>query len=218
MKKTFVVIGLGRFGTAVARRLYELGNEVLAVDEDEELVQHMESYVTCAAVCDARDEGALRALGVRNYDCAVVAIGTNLAASVVITLNLKSIGVPQVICKAQDDTQKRALEKLGADRVIIPEREFGVKLAQSMTSSSILDFIELSRDCGIAELPLPAAWAGKSMRELEIRAKYGVNIIALRENSGVNVSPDASAPLKEGCILVVLGENSRLTRLTRLKP
>ena len=158
MKKTYLVVGLGRFGSAVAQRLYELGSEVMAVDLHPELVQKMESKVTCAAVCDARDEDALRALGARNYDCAVVAIGGDLATSVVATLNLKELGVQTVVCKATDETQRRALEKIGADRVVVPERESGIKLAQSLTSSSILDFIELSPDCGIAELQTPPEW------------------------------------------------------------
>ena len=158
MKKTYLVVGLGRFGSAVAQRLYELGSEVMAVDLHPELVQKMESKVTCAAVCDARDEDALRALGARNYDCAVVAIGGDLATSVVATLNLKELGVQTVVCKATDETQRRALEKIGADRVVVPERESGIKLAQSLTSSSILDFIELSPDCGIAEMQTPLEW------------------------------------------------------------
>ena len=136
MKKTYLVVGLGRFGSAVAQRLYELGSEVMAVDLHPELVQKMENKVTCAAVCDARDEDALRALGARNYDCAVVAIGGDLATSVVATLNLKELGVQTVVCKATDETQRRALEKIGADRVVVPERESGIKLAQSLTSSS----------------------------------------------------------------------------------
>lgn len=213
MKKTFAVIGLGRFGRAAATRLYELGNEVLVIDQDAVLVQKMEPHATSAVVCDCRDEDALRALGLAHYDCAIVAIGSDLAASVLTTLNLKQLGVGQVICKATDETQKRALEKLGADRVIIPERETGIKLAQAITSSSILDFIELSDNCGIAELPVPASWQGKSLRTLDVRAKYGVNIIALRENDSVNVAPDANVPLHSGQVLVVLGENEKLARL-----
>lgn len=213
MKKTYAVIGLGRFGTAVADRLYALGNEVLVVDESPERVQKMESRVTYAVVADARDEAVLRSLGMRNYDCAIVAIGSDLAASVVITMNLKELGVPQVICKATDETQKRALEKIGADKVMIPEREAGVKLAQAVTSSSILDFIELSDQYGIAEVQLPEGWAGKSLRELNIRAKYGVNIIAIRENGKINVVPAVDEALQAGCVLVAVGANEKLTRL-----
>ncbi len=213
MKKTYAVIGLGRFGTAVADRLYALGNEVLVVDESPEQVQKMESRVTYAVVADARDEAVLRSLGMRNYDCAIVAIGSDLAASVVITMNLKELGVPQVICKATDETQKRALEKIGADKVMIPEREAGVKLAQAVTSSSILDFIELSDQYGIAEVQLPESWAGKSLRELNIRVKYGVNIIAIRENGKINVVPAVDEALQAGCVLVAVGANEKLTRL-----
>lgn len=213
MKKTYIVIGLGRFGSAAAQRLYELGSEVLAIDLHAALVQKIEKTVTCAAVCDVRDIDALRALGVRNYDCAVVSIGSDLATSVIATLNLKELGVGTVICKATDETQRRALEKIGADRVIIPEREFGIKLAQSLASSSILDFIELSPDCGIAELQTPPEWCGKSIRELDIRAKYGVNIIAVREDGRLHVSIDANRPLSEKLTLVLLGENAALAKV-----
>lgn len=213
MKKTYVVIGLGKFGTAVAERLYELDNEVLAIDECTESVQRIENKVTYAVVADARDENVLRSLGVKNYGCAIVAIGTDLAASVITTLNLKELGVPQVICKATDETQKRALEKIGADRVLIPEREIGIKLAQTISSTSILDFIELSREYGIAELPTPAHWAGKTLRELNVRAKYGVNIIALKSGSKVNVSPAADAVLQADAVLVVVGTNGQLAKL-----
>lgn len=213
MKKTYIVIGLGKFGAAVASRLYELGNEVLAIDVNAENVQRIEQNVTYAVVADARDENVLRSLGVKNYDCAIVAIGTDLAASVITTLNLKQLQVPQVICKATDETQKRALEKIGADRVLIPEREIGVKLAQMITSSSILDFIELSSEYGIAEMPTPATWVGKTLRELNVRVKYGVNIIALRTGERVDVSPAADVPLAQDAILVVVGSHEQLARI-----
>ena len=158
------------------------------MDLHPELVQKMESKVTCAAVCDARDEDALRALGARNYDCAVVAIGGDLATSVVATLNLKELGVQTVVCKATDETQRRALEKIGADRVVVP-------------------------DCGIAELQTPPEWCGKSIRELDVRAKYGVNVIAVRENGKVHVTLDANRPLDDKLTLVLLGENDRLARV-----
>ena len=213
MKKSYVVIGMGRFGTSVAERLYELGNEVLAIDTNPDKVQRMESKVTCAVVADVRDEEVLRSLGARSCDCAVVAIGSDLATCIIATLNLKDLGVPQVICKATDELRKKALEKVGADRVVIPERETGIKLAQSLTSSSILDFIELSPDCGIAELQTPPEWCGKSIRELDIRAKYGVNVIAVRENGKVHVTLDANRPLDDKLTLVLLGENDRLARV-----
>lgn len=213
MKKSYVVIGMGRFGTSVAERLYELGNEVLAIDTNPDKVQRMESKVTCAVVADVRDEEVLRSLGARSCDCAVVAIGSDLATCIIATLNLKDLGVPQVICKATDELRKKALEKVGADRVVIPERETGIKLAQAITSSSILDFIELSKNCGIAEIPTPESWFGKTLRELNIRAKYGVNIIAIRHDGKIDVAPGADFALKEHTVLVVLGTNDKLAEL-----
>ena len=215
MKKTYVVIGLGKFGTAVASRLFALGNEVLAIDMSAEKVQRAEPYVTCAVIGDARDEDVLRSLGVNNYDCAVVAIGTDLATSVIVTLNLKDLGLPRVLCKATDEIQKKALEKVGADRVVVPEREMGVKLAQALTSSSVLDFIELSSDYGLAEVAVPEKWVGKTLRELNIRAKHGVNIIAIRDGASINVTPDADQPLKAENVLVAVGKNEQLSGLQK---
>ena len=216
--KSYLVIGMGRFGAAVAQRLQELGCEVLIMDDISENIQHLADRVTHAVVGDARDEEVLRSLGVQNFDCAIVAIGGDLAASILITLNLKSLGVPQVICKAPNELYKRALEKVGADRVVIPEREMGVKLAQNLVSSNVLDYIELSRECGIAEIVTPAGWAGKSVRELNVRAKFGVNIIALRsENSDsivVNLGPEYV--LKQTDVMVVLGNSEDLLRVQKL--
>ena len=213
--KTYVVIGMGRFGTAVANRLYELGNEVLVIDGRAEHIQHIADRVTHAVTGDATDEDVLRALGVGNYDCAIVAIGSDLAASILITLNLKDLGVPAVICKASDEGYKRALERVGADRVVIPERELGVKLAQNLTSSSILDFIELSPDYGVAEVTVPAEWAGKSLRELNIRAKYGVTVLAFREGDRLDVQPCPDEPVGPNTVVVALGSNEQLARLQK---
>ena len=169
--KTFLVIGLGRFGSSVALKLQELGNEVMVIDDNSALVDRLSDHVTYAITADARDEEVLENLGVKNYDCAVVAIGDNLASNILITLNLKNLGVPQVICKAKDEQQKRALEKIGADRVLIPEREMGIKLAQKLTSDSVLDFIELSNEFGIAEIKTPKPWIGQNLRTLNVRVK-----------------------------------------------
>ena len=216
--KSYLVVGMGRFGSSVALRLRELGNEVLVIDEAAENIQPLADQVTYAVVGDARDEEVLRSLGVKNFDCAIVAIGEDLAASILVTLNLKSLGVPLVICKAPNELHKRALEKVGADRVVIPEREMGIKLAQNLVSSSVLDYIELSRECGIAEIITPAAWVGKSVRELNVRAKYGVNIIALRDEASdsitVNMGPEYV--LKQTDVMVILGNNEDLLRVQQL--
>lgn len=215
--KTYLVVGLGRFGTAVARKLQELGNEVMAIDENAESVQRLSNHVTYAVVGDARDEEVLESLGVRNLDCAIVAIGEDLAASILITLNLKSLGVPQVICKAKDDQQKRALEKIGADRVVIPEREMGLKLAQNLTSSSVLDYVELSKDSGLAEILTPKSWAGKTLLEIDVRKKFGVTVVALRKADGdLTVFVDANYKLKADDELILVGSNDDLARVQKL--
>jgi len=215
--KSYMVIGLGRFGASVAVKLQELGHEVLVMDSSEELVQRFSNRVTYAVVGDARDEEVLRSLGAANFDCAIVGIGTDLAANILITLNLKALGVPQVICKAQNDMEKRALEKVGADRVVIPEWEMGLKLAQNLASSSVLDYIALSEGCGISELKTPKSWVGKNLRDLNVRAKYGVTVVALRRADGdVTVFLGPEYVLHEDDVLVLLGANDDLDRVQNL--
>lgn len=214
--KTFLVVGLGRFGTAIAIRLQELGHEVMVIDGNAEPVQRVSDRVTYAVVGDARDEEVLDSIGARNVDCAIVAIGEDLASNILVTLNLKSLGVPQIICKAKDDQQRRALEKIGADRVVIPEREMGLKLAQNLASASVLDYIELSSHCGIIEIRTPAPWVGKDLRSLDVRAKYGVTVIAIRSGGEIIVSLDPQSALQSSDILVILGENDRLADVQKL--
>lgn len=214
--KTYIVIGLGRFGTSVATRLFELGNEVLAIDAKEENIQQIANHVTHAVVGDARDEAVLRALGVRNFECAIVAIGEDLAASIMVTLTLKELGVPAVICKASSEAYKRALEKVGADRVVIPEREMATKLAQSLSCSNILDFIELSDEYGIADVAMPENWAGKTLRQLNVRAKFGVTILAFRANGKMQMLPNADEAIMPGTVLTVMGSNEQIARMRKL--
>ena len=211
--KTFVVIGLGRFGTAVATELSALGHEVLAVDGAEENVQKVADRVTHAVTGDARDPSVLRALGVRNYDCAIVAVGDDVGNSALITLNLKDLGVKQVICKAQSHVHRKVLEKIGADRVVFPEHEMGIKLAQSLSSSNILNFIELSDDYGIVEITTPRSWRGQSLKDLNVRARYGVNVIAVRNDTGINVAPGGDYVLASGDVVVALGSDEDTNRL-----
>ena len=214
--KTYIVIGLGRFGTAVATKLYELGNEVLAIDAKEENIQRIANHVTHAVVGDARDEAVLKALGVRNFECAIVAIGEDLAASILVTLTLKEIGVPAVICKASSEAYKRALEKVGADRVVIPEREMATKLAQNLSCSNILDFIELSDEYGIAEVSSPANWSGKTIRELNVRARFGVTVLGLKVEGRMHILSDVDEAIAPETALIVLGSNEQIARLQRL--
>ena len=214
--KSYIVIGLGRFGSQAAKRLYELGCEVLAIDSNSELVQPISSMVTQAVVADARDKEVLRALGVKDFECAIVAIGTNLAHSVLATMNLKELGVPYIVCKASDETHRQVLMKLGADRVVIPEQEQADRLAKNLSSPNVLEYIELSDEYGIVELPAPKSWQGKSLKELNVRAKLGVNIIAVEKGGNINVSPGADYRITAEDIMVVLGDTAALEAVQKL--
>ena len=214
--KSCVVIGLGRFGSEVARELCRQGCQVLAMDTNQELVSQIANDVTHAVVGDGQDKGVLRALGVREFDCGVIAIGDDLAASVLVTMNLKELGVAQVICKAHDETHRRVLEKLGADRVLIPEQEQGARLARSLSSRNVLDYIELSQEYGIIEIPVPGSWKDKSLKELNVRAALGLNILAIRRGGQINVSPGADFIFEQQDIVVVLGDSTALKKVQKL--
>lgn len=214
--KSYVVIGLGRFGSEVARRLYEQGCEVMVIDSSHDLVQQISDDVTHAVVGDARDKDVLKALGVKEFDCGIVAIGDSLADSVLATMNLKELGVPYVVCKAHDETHREVLKKLGADRIVIPEKEQASRLAKSLASHNVLDYIELSDDYGIIDVPAPAVWTDKSLLELNIRAKQGVNILAVKRNGGISVSPAADFRIAKGDVLVILGNTEALVAVQKL--
>ena len=214
--KSYMVIGLGLFGEALARELCSLGAEVLAMDVRQELVQQIANDVTHAVVGDGQDKDVLKALGARNFDCAIVAIGDNLAASVLTVMNLQELGVSQIVCKAHDETHRRVLERLGVSRVLIPEQEHAKRFARSLVRHNVLDYIELSEEYGILDIPAPASWIGKTLRELNVRAKLGVNIIAVESGKKTNVSPAADYQIREGDIMVVLGDNYALETVQKL--
>lgn len=214
--KSYVVIGLGLFGQSVARQLCAMGAEVLAMDVRSDLVQQVSDDVTHAVVGDAQDKEILRALGVREIDCAILAVGDDLAASVLITMNLKELNVPYIVCKAHDETHRKVLEKLGADRVVIPEQEYSQRLARNLLSHNVLDYIELSKDYGILEVPAPKSWVGKTLKELNVRANLGVNIIAVQNGTDTNVSPAADYQIREADTMVVLGDNFALETVQKL--
>ena len=214
--KSYIVIGMGRFGSEVAKRLCELGCEVLAVDKSSELIQPMGEVVTQAVVADATDKEVLRTLGVKDFDCAVVAIGGSLSDSVLATMNLKELGVGHIVCKAHDATHRQVLMKLGADQVVIPEQENAIRLARSLSSFNVLDYIELSEDYGIIDVPAPAQWVGRSLKELNVRAQLGVNILAVKQAGKINVSPSADYSISQGDVMVVLGDTAALKAVRSL--
>ena len=205
--KSYVVIGLGRFGTELATRLYARGEEVMVIDTNDQLIDKIADKVTRAVAADARDLDVLTKLGVENFEHAVVAVGSDLASSALITMNLKSLNVPYILCKAHDDTYREILERLGADKVIIPEREVADKLALGMTQAGVMEYIELSQEFGIVEMQPIAEWVGKTIRDLELRTRYGVNVIAVRSDGDtIKIPPDIDTPIPEDVVMVMLGK------------
>jgi trk system potassium uptake protein TrkA len=207
------VIGLGRFGSSVARTLAQSGCEVLAVDADAERVKAIVEQVTEAVQADALDEGALKSLGLRNFEAIVVAIGHEVKASILVTLLLKEMGVPKIVAKAQDELHGKVLQKVGADIVVFPERDMGVRLAHTLLSRSIIDEIQLSTDYSIFELQAPSQFLDRSLKDLQLRQRFGMTVLAVRRGEGVVVSPDASFVLEHGDILVALGRADKIEKL-----
>lgn len=214
--RSYIVIGLGLFGEALARNLCKLGAEVLAMDIRSDLVQLAAPAVTHAVVGDSQDKEVLRALGAGDFDCAIVAIGNDLAASVLTVMNLQELGIKDIVCKAHDDTHRRVLERLGVGRVLIPEEEHAQRVARSLVRHNVLDYIELSEEYGILDIPAPKSWVGKTLKELNVRAKLGVNIIAVESGGKTNVSPAADYLIRREDVLVVLGDTYSLEAVQKL--
>ncbi|WP_128426117.1 potassium channel family protein [Gudongella oleilytica] len=211
--KSFAIIGCGRFGSAVARTLHELGNEVLAIDGDPDVVEMISPSVTHAIQADVMDEAVMKELGLKNFDVVIVSIGTDLQASIMATLIVKELGVKHVVTKAQSELHGKVLRKIGADKVIYPERDMGVRVAHNLTSKSIIDYIELSPDYSILEIRSLERWWGKTLSDLRLRNKYGVNVMAIKRGDQVNVSPGPNDKIETGDILVVLGSTDEIAKL-----
>ncbi|MCX7950606.1 MAG: TrkA family potassium uptake protein [Clostridiales bacterium] len=213
--KQFVVIGLGRFGSSIAKTLYSLGHEVLAIDVDEEVVQDISDHVTHAVQADATDEATLKSLGIRNFDIAVITIGSDVQSSVLVTLLVKELGVKYVIAKAQNELHAKVLYKIGADRVVFPERDMGIRVAHNLCSSNILDYIELSADYSIMEVTALDEWENRSLKELNMRSNYGINIMAIKRGNDINIAPSADEVIKHGDVLVVIGGTDDIKNIER---
>ncbi|MTI69777.1 MAG: TrkA family potassium uptake protein [Firmicutes bacterium] len=213
--RQFVVIGCGRFGTSVAETLYNLGYDVLAIDKSEEKVQEISDKVTHAVQADAIDETTLKTLGIRNFDVAVVTIGSDMQASIMATLIAKELGVKLVIAKAQNELHAKVLEKTGADRVVFPERDMGSRVAHNLVSSNILDYIEFAPDYSIVEVTVMKDWENKALKDLNLPTEYGINVIAIKRDQEMNISPYADDLIKKGDVLIVIGANKDLRKLEK---
>ncbi len=211
--KSFLVFGLGRFGSSLARSLCEQGQQVMAVDANEENVQNIAPYVTEAVQLDATDEAALATLDVNSFDGAVVSIGENVRDSVLICVLLKEMGIPHLIAKANDELHAKVLRKIGVDRVVFPERDMGERVAKSIVTPGVLDLMQLGDDFQIVEIRTPARWAGNTLIGLNVRRKYGISILAVHRNGSYMVSPSADLQLEADDTLLVIGKEEDIEEL-----
>lgn len=215
--KSYVVFGLGKFGRSVAVSLCKNGCEVLAVDIDEERVENVTGEVTYAVRANVTDPEVFKSLGLRNMDGAVVAIGENIEASVMAAILSKEAGIPYVIAKASSQTHGLVLKKVGADEIIFPERDMGSRVARNMTFGKFVDTFELSDRYSLVEMKMPEEWAGKSLCELDVRGRYGINVIASKRGEEIvaNLKPDI--PLQRDEVLLVVGDNQKLLKMNKRK-
>lgn len=218
--KQFLVIGLGRFGTSVAQTLYSAGESVLAIDDNDDIVQEVidNEIIDNGVCCDATDEKALRDLGINNFDVAFVCIGGNIQASILITLTLKELGVKRVIAKAVSTPHGKVLDKIGADEIVYPESFMGVRVAHAEMTPNIIEHLKFSDNFLILEIKAPTSFINKNLVEIELRKKYKANIIAIRKANGQeDVSPSADSVIQEGDTLIIVTDVKTARELERLK-
>lgn len=215
MKKEFAVIGLGRFGGSIVRELVELDCDVLAIDIDEELVNEFQEIATRSVVASTTEEQVLKDLGLRNFDNVIVAIGDNIQESILTTLLLKDIGVKRVTVKAKNNYHARVLEKIGADLVVHPERDMGRRIAHKLTSSSLIDYLELSDHHSIAEYIAGNKMNGRTLLDLNFRQKFGLSVIAIKRSDDILINPDPKIKIRKDDILIIIGEDDDLNQFEK---
>jgi len=220
MSRQFVIIGLGRLGTAMIGTLEHLGHDVLGIDNDEDLVQDLSGDYPNAHLiaADATDESVLRDLNVDQFDGAAVVIGENMEASILATAILKEIGVPFVVARALGRLHARVLERIGVDRIIEPEREMGAQVARTMASPAVLDYVDLGEDEALIEAEVPDEWVGQSLAQLQLSRKYGITVLALKPKGQSGTIPSGESVLNEGDVIVVGGSRERLDKSQLLQP
>ncbi len=214
-RKSFAIIGAGRFGSSIAVTLSEMGHDVLVLDLDEKRIQDLADKVTHAMQADATNEHNIKALGVANFDAVIVAIGVEMQASILTCLMMKELGAKYILAKARTAQHGKVLERIGVDRVVFPERDMGVRLARQLTDKHVLDCIDLSPEYSVEELVAPDFLTGKSLQDLDLRSRYGINLIAIKSGDNVNISPLAGDMIQKNDLLVVVGKNKDLERLLR---
>ena len=216
--KRFAVIGLGKFGFHAAKALYDDGNEVVAIDSDKNLVHAIDAYATEAIVLDATDKDALKALGLENMDGVIVSTGTSISTSILICLHLQEMGVKKILAKAMDEDHGKILKRVGATEIIHPERDMAIRISRSLSRPNVLDFIPLAEDYDLVQVGPPREFIGKSLKELNLRAKYRVHIIAINELVPENfiLVPPASFVIKDSDVLIMLGKSEDIKKIKAL--
>lgn len=215
MRREFAVIGLGRFGGSICEELSKEGMRVLAIDIDEQRINEYKNIASHAVIADATDEQSLQALGIKNMDHVIVAIGDNIQASILTTVILSELGIEQITVKAQNDYHEKILNKIGANVVVHPERDMGRRLAHSLMSQNIIDYLELSEEHSMVEVKASDKMVGKNLIELNVRAKYGCNVVAIRRNKDMIISPEPKLTIKKDDILVILGADDDISYFER---
>lgn len=209
--KQYIVIGCGRFGSAVAKKMCQLGNEVMVIDKDEDSIENIAQQVTHTAIIDVTEERDLKSIGLGNFDVVIVAISSDIRASIMATIMAKEMGVPKIVCKAKDELQAKVLYKIGADKVVFPERDMGIRLAYNLASENILDQINLDPEYSIMEIVTPQNWIGKTIIELNLRVKYEITILAVKTQSGLKVMPSPNYKMQEKNILIIIGNTEKIS-------
>ena len=209
--KQYLVIGCGRFGSSVAKKMCQLGNEVMVIDKDEDSINNIAELVTHTAIVDVTEERDLKSIGLGNFDVVIVAISSDVRASIMATVMAKEMGVPKIVCKAKDELQAKVLYKIGADKVVFPERDMGIRLAYNLASENILDQINLDPEYSIMEIVTPQNWVGKTIIELNLRAKYDITVLAVKTQSGLKVMPSPNYKMQEKNILIIIGNTDKIS-------
>ena len=213
IKKTYAVFGLGRYGLSVAKELVNNGVEVIAVDSNENIVNIVSSELPFCKCADTTDAEVLKRLGIANVDIVIVAMAGNIESSVMTVMQCKELGVPTVIAKCSNDMHSKILTKVGADKVVFPEQDSGIRMAKNLLSSGLVDVIELSKDVSMVELDLKKEWIGKNLLELNFRKKYSLTVIAIKENEELNINIDPNIPLNKNMTLIVVGNKSKISKI-----
>ena len=209
--KQYIVIGCGRFGSSVAKKMCQLGNELMVIDKDDYSIENIAEQVTHTAIVDVTEERDLKSIGLGNFDVVIVAISSDIRASIMATIMAKEMGVPKIVCKAKDELQAKVLYKIGADKVVFPERDMGIRLAYNLASENILDQINLDPEYSIMEIVTPTNWVGKTIIELNLRAKYDITVLAVKTTSGLKVMPSPNYKMQEKNILIIIGNTDKIS-------